>query len=183
MHELEKRKKKARKKFKKQLDRQVFEDHPELRDIIGNYGDPVKKVRPVSRTFAQWLKKTGDDLPITAWYIVDWDGWRRDLLPAKIVDNDRRGLISQKNAIRRVEVRPVGRTGWRYRGMGLLFFIPVVGFVQNPWNNGLDPPYVDDFYFEQSIHGHYKFECDGISPKEAYNPNEDFGLTPEMIGD
>jgi hypothetical protein len=177
------RRRKARKHFKKKvLDRKIFREFPEVRDIIGNFGDEVRKVRPVGYVFGRWLKQESDNLPVQAWVIADWDTWRRDLIPCEVVDNQRRGLLSRFTACRTLQANTVP-TGWEYTGKGLLLKVPSIGFILNPWAEHVyGDPVLDDFHFDQSICGRYRFQCDGFTD-EPYYPLEDVYLKPEHIGD
>ncbi len=179
MNDYDKRLKKARKNFKKKvLDRQVFQDFPHVRDIIGNYGEPVQKVRPVGRIFGLWLTEEYDDHPVEAWVIADWDTWRRDLIPCEVTRNKRTGSLIYRSAVRTLTVRTIP-TGYMYDGVGLLLFVEGIGFIQNAWEQGA--PHIDDFHFDQSIKGDYCFNCD-VFTKEQYVPLEDVTLTPADIG-
>jgi hypothetical protein len=166
----------ARYGFFEVLDDAIFLEYPELRNMIGNHGEPLRKVHPIAKTWGKWLTSDWDDVRVSCWLVVDWDGWRRDLLRCEVTDKKRTGRITKKTAKLTFQARTVW-TGWEYEAYGLAMLIPGIGWNVVPWNESQGRPQVDNYHFDQSICGNYSFECDGMDMEE-YRPYEDFLVTP-----
>jgi len=172
----------ARYGFLDLLDERIFIEYPDLRAMIGNYGDPLRKIHPISKTWGKWLTSEWDDVPISCWVVADWDTWRRDLIPCEVTDKERTGRITRATARLSFKARTLW-TGWTYEAYGLAMLIPDIGWNVVPWDRFQGRPQIDNYYFDQSICGNYSFDCTGMESPEQYIPYEDFGIKPTDFKD
>lgn len=58
----------------------IFQDFPFLRQIVGDYGGDLKKVRPINSRMKGFLDFQDSD----CYLVMDTEGWRRELAPLTI---------------------------------------------------------------------------------------------------
>ncbi len=144
------------------LDTKIFEEIPNLREMIGNYGEPIVKVRPTGRELKKWYNAEADDVPVRAWAIVDHGGWRRDLLPMEVTSN----TFDQRNG--RVVMFQRGPFGMCANVLGCLLVVPILGLVVVGWS------------VAQLLSSSWTLTAtcilDAYGPREPYLPLDDFDL-------
>lgn len=88
---------------------------PKTRYLIGNYGEPVKKVRAITRTKRILLNEQQRIQDFTGFLIIDHEGWRRDLVTLttrKIEHNENELIVHFEPWISEAPCCPVGLALW-----------------------------------------------------------------------
>jgi hypothetical protein len=146
------------------FDNKVFGEYPKLREMIGNYGDELRTIRPIKRVFEKWLNADADDLPTKWWLVFDHDGWKRDLIALEAISNTR-GVLGE---CRRIEFQSVRVEGLRGNLIGLVGYAPILGFIVKVIDG--QPHEIDERY--ETIVPTYTLSY--VGEDEPYIPNVDF---------
>lgn len=93
----------------------VTECSPKVRYMIGNYGEPVNKVRPIARTLRILLNEQQRIQDFTGFLIIDHEGWRRDLVTLttqNIEHTEQRLIVKFERWVSESPCCPVGLAIW-----------------------------------------------------------------------
>ena len=138
------------------IDEDVFLRHSaiNLRKMIGNYGGPVRRVRPEYGAFSRWIGYEGRGLNVQAWMVFDHSGWQRDLLHLPISS-------FEYKTDEKVVLRFHGLFPFSGISQGVLVRVDKVGLILNPWQEG---PAIGDR--DSEIVAKYSFECSDAYPTD-----------------
>lgn len=167
-----------------------------VRKMIGNHGEPLRKIRPIQRDFYHILKRDAGIRAhdFQAWLVVDHEDWRRDLFDLTI-----KKLTLPRLRVGRPPVFPDCWTWLRLDfetwepdflcyPMGLLIKYPAAGwYILNPWKyiaedgeESSDPPELVPS-FRPRLETTYTVDDFVGEQQDVYIPDDDFKHTEELL--
>jgi hypothetical protein len=109
----------------------IFEQHPNLRKMIGDHGTEVTKCRPVNSRMAGLF----EDGTVEAYLIIDCDWWRRELIPITVRTSTINKVLLFPSIDNKVQITFDSlKLDFDYWMIGLAFFAPVTNaWTVNPF--------------------------------------------------
>jgi len=143
----------------------IFKQHPHLRRLIGNHGEPVVKCRPVNSRMASLF----EDVTVDAYLIIDCDWWRRELVPVTVRTSSVHKVVGFPSIDNKVEIAfDRLKLDFDYWMIGLAFFhAEMNAWTVNPFKERPEVVTPND-----SLIVNYTLSFD--PDMESYMPYEDY---------